>query len=59
MSYGSMATDLHEYIVKNSLGRVVLLGHSMGGKAAIAFSTMYPELVEKLIVVDIAPVTYT
>lgn len=35
-----------------------LIGHSMGGKAAMALALTRPELVERLLVVDIAPVAY-
>lgn len=59
MTYAAMAADLREHVVRNNLGRITLLGHSMGGKMAVAFASTFPELVEKLIVVDIAPVTYT
>jgi pimeloyl-ACP methyl ester carboxylesterase len=39
-------------------GRAELLGHSMGGKAAMLLALDRPELVERLIVADIAPVDY-
>jgi pimeloyl-ACP methyl ester carboxylesterase len=58
MSYELMAEDLFRYIVKNDLGRCILLGHSMGGRTVMTFASKYPELVEKLIVVDVAPVSY-
>ena len=35
--------------------KVVLMGHSMGGKIAMLLALRYPHLVEKLVVVDIAP----
>ncbi|MGN6724233.1 MAG: alpha/beta fold hydrolase [Marmoricola sp.] len=37
---------------------VALVGHSMGGKVAMALALRHPELVERLCVVDIAPVDY-
>lgn len=37
---------------------VVLVGHSMGGKAAMVLALRHPELVERLCVVDISPVDY-
>ncbi|SDE19963.1 alpha/beta fold hydrolase [Auraticoccus monumenti] len=37
---------------------VTLVGHSMGGKVAMALALRHPELVERLAVVDVAPVTY-
>jgi pimeloyl-ACP methyl ester carboxylesterase len=40
------------------LDDIVLLGHSMGGKTAMLFATLYPELVSKLIIADISPRFY-
>lgn len=40
------------------LGPVALVGHSMGGKVAMLTALRHPELVERLVVVDISPVTY-
>lgn len=37
---------------------VALVGHSMGGKAAMVLALRHPELVERLCVVDVAPVDY-
>jgi esterase len=56
-SYPDMASDLAEVI--ESLGAPVdLLGHSMGGKAAMQLALTRPELIRRLIVSDIAPVAY-
>ena len=37
---------------------VALIGHSMGGKAAMVLALRHPELVERLCVVDVSPVDY-
>lgn len=57
-SYPDMAEDLLRLLDSLSIERVVLLGHSMGGKVAMEFALTHPERVERLIVVDIAPVEY-
>jgi esterase len=57
-NYQVLAEDLKEYCYAHQLNDVVLLGHSMGGKTAMLFATMYPELVSKLIIADISPRFY-
>jgi pimeloyl-ACP methyl ester carboxylesterase len=56
MDYPALAADLRDAVAP--LGRCALVGHSMGGKAAMTFALLYPGLVERLAVVDIAPVSY-
>jgi len=56
--YELMVEDLYNYIVHHRLGKVDLIGHSMGGKTAMLFATEYEELVSKLIVADISPRMY-
>ncbi len=56
MSYRAMAADVRDVIAP--LGRCAVIGHSMGGKVAMALALLYPGLVERLVVVDIAPVAY-
>jgi pimeloyl-ACP methyl ester carboxylesterase len=55
--YPAMAGDLAETIDAAGAPAAVL-GHSMGGKAAMALALTEPDLVERLIVADIAPVAY-
>lgn len=56
--YDLMADDLYNYIEFNKLDKVILLGHSMGGKTVMSFAVEYPDLVDKLIVADISPRYY-
>jgi esterase len=58
MNYSVMADDVAEFFDRHALARANLLGHSMGGKAAMQFALSFPERVEKLVVVDIAPRAY-
>jgi len=57
-SYNLMVNDLKKYIDFHNLEGCILLGHSMGGKTAMQFALAYPELIQKLIIADIAPKTY-
>lgn len=57
-SYEVMAQDVYAYCRANDLEKVNIIGHSMGGKTAMLFATLYPEMVEKLIVADIGPKFY-
>jgi len=58
MSYPEMADDVRETIESLGTGPVTLVGHSMGGKTAMLTALLYPSVVERLVVVDAAPVTY-
>ena len=57
-SYEDMAGDLSE-VIKAHGDTVDLVGHSMGGKAAMVLAITEPERVERLLVADIAPVSYS
>ncbi|BBB28819.1 alpha/beta fold hydrolase [Neptunomonas japonica] len=58
MNYPAMVEDIIELLDELELGSVDLMGHSMGGKAAMQLALTYPARIQKLIVVDISPVTY-
>ncbi|MFW5806460.1 MAG: alpha/beta fold hydrolase [Spirochaetota bacterium] len=58
MRYPSMAESVRGLIEELGLGGSFVLGHSMGGKAAMALALRHPEIVRGLVVVDIAPRDY-
>jgi len=58
MSYELMANDVIELANDLHLDQFILMGHSMGGKTAMHLTLSYPQRVQKLIVVDIAPKAY-
>lgn len=57
-TYGEMADDLFQFFQEHGLKDVVLMGHSMGGKTAMRFAAEHPELLSKLIVVDMGIKAY-
>jgi esterase len=58
-NYQVMAEDIKELLGALNFTSTFLLGHSMGGKVAMELALSYPNLVDRLLVVDIAPVLYT
>ena len=57
-SYLLMAKDIMQIINHLGISKVDLLGHSMGGKLAMVIALSYQNVVNKVIVADIAPVKY-
>lgn len=58
MNYRLMAEDLQDLLNMLNIRQTILVGHSMGGKTAMTLAHIAPELVERLVVIDIAPVAY-
>jgi esterase len=58
MGYAAMARDVADTLAALGVGRAAVLGHSMGGKVAMALALAQPERVERLVVADIAPLGY-
>ena len=58
MAYPEMADDVRAFIERQGLKRPAVMGHSMGGKTAMALALLHPGQVGTLVVVDIAPVQY-
>ncbi|MDX1940513.1 MAG: alpha/beta fold hydrolase [Saprospiraceae bacterium] len=58
IDYPTMAEDLHHFMESHWIFKAHLLGHSMGGKTAMQFALDHPDMVDKLVVVDVAPKRY-
>jgi len=59
MSFDEMAGDVAAFIERHDLSPATVIGHSLGGKVAMRLALARPDLVERLVVVDVAPVAYT
>ncbi|GLQ35373.1 esterase [Amylibacter marinus] len=56
-SYPAMADDLRK-VIQSLDSPIDLMGHSMGGKAAMVLALESPELINRLLIIDIAPTGY-
>jgi len=57
-NYDVLVDDLKRYCEHHNLDTISLIGHSMGGKTAMLFAVKHPEMLEKLVIVDIGPKFY-
>ena len=57
-NYKVMAEDLKAFMEDHWIYETRIIGHSMGGKTAMQFALDYPDMLEKLVVVDIANQSY-
>lgn len=58
MDYLAMANDIVQLMATLKIQKAHIVGHSMGGKVAMQVALTHSELVDKLVVLDIAPVSY-
>ena len=58
MLYSEMANDVLTLLTYLKQKSVIAIGHSMGGKIAMMMTAIAPQFIEKIVVIDIAPVTY-
>jgi esterase len=58
MRYPTLAEDVRDTLRALEIEKAAVIGHSMGGKAAMAMALRWPEDVGRLLVSDIAPVSY-
>ncbi|EPX74607.1 hydrolase [Schizosaccharomyces octosporus yFS286] len=56
LSYQSLAFDTHHFMKSHGIEKASIIGHSMGGKTAMATALLYPDMVEKLVVADNSPI---
>lgn len=56
-SYEAMALDLSEFIEDNNIEKPILVGHSMGGKVVMHYGLMFPDKIQRMVVVDISPLS--
>lgn len=54
-SFKNWEISIANYIKTNNINKPIIIGHSMGGGLALALASDYPELIEKIIVVDALP----
>lgn len=59
MTYSQMAADVVEFLDARKMKSAMVLGHSLGGKAAMQLALDFPARVEKLIVADMSPRAYS
>ena len=58
MSFAAMADSIAEEVCRPLAEPPVVVGHSLGGKVAMAVALRHPQLIAGIAVLDIAPVTY-
>ena len=58
IDYEMMADALAQFMIDHWIYEARLIGHSMGGKLAMQFALSHPDIVKKLVVIDIAPKQY-
>ncbi|MBT0056792.1 alpha/beta fold hydrolase [Vibrio alginolyticus] len=58
-NYTDMAKDVAQLLQHLNVEPSIVIGHSMGGKVAMALVDIAPNVVKKLVVLDMAPVAYT
>uniref|UniRef100_A0A8C4JEM3 sn-1-specific diacylglycerol lipase ABHD11 n=1 Tax=Dromaius novaehollandiae TaxID=8790 RepID=A0A8C4JEM3_DRONO len=59
MTYEAMSLDVQHLLSRLGITKCILLGHSMGGKTAMTLALQRPDLVERLISVDVSPSSTT
>ena len=53
------AKAVAHWLIEHDLPQAIVVGHSLGGKVAMQLALDFPFLVQKLVILDIAPITYS
>ena len=57
-NYTLMAQDIEEFCQQHQLENIYIAGHSMGGKTVMKMAEMFPQRINRLMVIDISPRFY-
>lgn len=57
-SYEGMARCMDDFLRSHTIGKPILVGHSMGGKIAMKMVDLYGDVYDRLVIVDILPRVY-
>ncbi|MBK8393545.1 MAG: alpha/beta fold hydrolase [Saprospiraceae bacterium] len=57
-TYELLSEDLANFLNTQWIHKAIIIGHSMGGKTALTFTRDHEDVIEKLIVIDVAPKKY-
>lgn len=57
-NYTVMANDIADFCMQHQLENIYIVGHSMGGKTVMKMAELFPQTIQKMIVIDIAPRYY-
>ena len=57
-NFDSMAEDIKDYFKFKNISKADFIGHSMGGNLAFYISNKVPDIINKIVIVDIAPKKY-
>ncbi|MEQ4925186.1 esterase [Proteus hauseri] len=58
MRYLDMAQDVLTLLDSLNMPKAIVIGHSMGGKIAMAMTALAPDRLDKIVVIDMSPVAY-
>lgn len=57
-TYNDLVNDIENYTSFYNISNLSIIGHSMGGKAAMFFAEKHPQKIDNLIILDISPRNY-